>query len=152
MTFKKRFKEQYKKYKSNPAKYLLDKIGAQSPDVYSADRIMQAQDGSGRRCDDFVLCNCTPRVTGIYVIEVKGTHQHIKDVKEQLQSGADFIKDCLSPKDRFDFMPVLVAKAISSSMRTPLRNAYIRLCDKKRYIEHVKFGASLETIKEDTEK
>ena len=145
MTFKQRFRKQYKSFKSTPKQFSLNKIKDQSPIIFSADKIMK--DRAGSSCDDFVLCDCSPSTTGIYVIERKSGKAEIKNITEQLQSGADFMGEQLCESDRFDFLPVLVAKGMPSSRRVSLHNnKSICLQGKIRRIKHVKVNGSLEKI------
>ena len=101
---------------------------------------------SENRCDSFVLCCCAQSTTGIYVVEEKGAHLSVTGVKKQLQSGADFISSQLNKNDRFDFLPVLVAKGVHKSMLHRLRQVEINLSGKKRRPEHVNTNAPLEPI------
>ena len=145
MTFKQRFMKQYKNFKSTPKEFSLKKIKDQSPISFSADKIMK--DRAGSSCDDFVLCDCNLSTTGIYVIERKKKNVNIKYITEQLQSGADFMGEQLCESDRFDFLPVLVAKGMPSSQRVSVRNNKgICLQGKIRHIKHVKVNGSLEKI------
>ncbi len=146
MTFKQRFSGQYKNFECTASKYSLKKIREQSPDVYSAHEIMGSQQ-QGKRCDDFVLCNCSPSTTGIYIVEVKkGKARHIKEVKEQLQSGANFINGQLHEEDKFDFLPILVSKGMAGSERNQWRGNSVCLRGKTRYIERVKSGGPLKRL------
>ena len=143
MTFKQRFTKQHKDSQSRPKNFSLDKIKNQSPISFSADKIMPP---SEKRCDYFVLCDCNPSTTGIYVIELKSGTAEIKNITKQLQSGADFIGKQLRGNDQFDFAPVLVAKSISSSSRSGQYTDSICLRGETRYIKHVKIGRPLEKI------
>jgi len=100
----------------------------------------------GKRCDSFVLCLCAHSTTGIYVVEEKGKSPHEGTIPQQLQGGANFICNLLEDGDKFEFLPVLVANGISSSLRNVLNSADIKLREKSRKIVHVKPGDSLKPI------
>ena len=156
MTFKQRFTKQHKDSRSNPKNFSLDKIKKQHPISFSVDKIMDfsvgkiMEDRPKKRCDYFVLCDCNPSTTGIYVIELKSGKVEIKNITKQLQSGANFIDNELRGSDQFDFAPVLVAKSISSSSRSGQYTDSVCLRGKIRYIKHVKIGGPLEEIDPDT--
>lgn len=139
-----RFEGEYGKCKINPTSYSLTNIKSQSPNVYSADKVMQGY--PGKRCDSFVLCLCAPSTTGIYVVEEKGNHPHVGTVPQQLQGGANFICTLLKGSDKFEFLPVLVTKGITASMRKVLLEVSIKLRDKTERIQHVKPNTSLKKI------
>jgi len=148
--FRQRFQEKYGKCPVKQTNYSLKNIKKQSPEVYSADEVML--EDSGKLCDSFVLCVCAqdtigaPETTGIYVVEEKGKYPPIKTVQEQLQSGADFICNLLEEEDKFEFLPVLVAKGIFPSRRSELAKVKIELRDKIERIAHVKPKAPLKRI------
>jgi len=141
---KQRFQREFGRCETKSVKYSLDSIKDQSPKVYAADEIMKQH--PGKRCDSFVLCVCAPSTTGIYVVEEKGNHAPIKAVRKQLQSGADFLCGHLTDMDKFKFLPVLVAKGMSSSMHRELLRVSIKLREKTRQIRHVKPKAPLPPI------
>ena len=141
-TCKERFQEKYGEFTTTTRKYKLTKIKDQSPVVYSADKIMKAPEG--KRCDSFVLCCCAPSTTGIYVVEEKkGTARDINKVEKQLQGGANFMSAFLKTDDQFKFLPVLVARGIPPNKRNKLETAKVSLGKEKKYIKHIKPGASL---------
>lgn len=142
--FKQRFQRKFGKCPVKPTNYLLTGIKNQSPKIYSADAVMQKY--PGKRCDSFVLCLCAPSTTGIYVVEEKGNRAPIKTVQKQLQGGANFICNLLEERDRFEFLPILVAKGMSSSMHKELLRVSIKLREKTRQVRHVKPDAPLPPI------
>lgn len=141
---KQRFQSKFGKCAVKPTNYSLTGIRNQSPKVYSADAVMQGY--PGKRCDSFVLCLCAPSTTGIYVVEEKGNRPHVGTISQQLQGGADFVCTILTRSDQFEFLPVLVTKGISASMRKELMRVSIKLREKSRQIAHVKPGDSLKPI------
>jgi len=141
---KRRFQNEFGKFPVKPTGYSLARIRDQSPKVYSADAVMQGY--PGKRCDSFVLCICAPSTTGIYVVEEKGNRPHVGTISQQLQGGADFVCALLAGSDKFEFLPVLVTKGISASMRRELMRVSIKLREKYRQVAHVKPGDSLKPI------
>lgn len=144
-TFKQRFQRKFGECETKSVKYSLKNIRGQSPKVYSADEAMK-QHPAGRRCDSFVLCLCALSTTGIYVVEEKGNRPPIRTVQKQLQVGANFICNLLEEGDKFEFLPVLVAKGMLSSMRNELNRVSVKLRQEDRKIEHIKPGDSLRKI------
>lgn len=142
--FKQRFQRKFEKYETKSVKYSLKNIRDQSPKVYSADEVMKQH--PSKRCDSFVLCLCAPSTTGIYAVEEKGNRPPIKIVQKQLQGGANFICNLLEESDQFEFLPVLVAKGTSFSMRNELNKASVKLRQDDRKIEHINPGDSLRRI------
>jgi len=142
--FRKRFQEKYGRCKIKSTNYCLTDIENQSPKVYSADAVMQGY--PGKRCDSFVLCLCAPSTTRIYVVEEKGNRPHVGKIPQQLQGGANFICTILKGSDKFKFLPILVTKGITPSMRKVLLGVSIKLRDKTERIQHVKPNTSLKKI------
>lgn len=144
MTLKKRFASTYTNFICTTKKFSLTKIRNQSPVVYSADQMMSG--ATTRRCDYFVLCDCTPFITGIYVVEIKGAHPSINKIKSQIQSGLDFVSSYIGQNECHEFLPVLVAKAIPGSMRRKFLATRVQLRGRELNIKHVKTGGSLEKL------
>lgn len=142
--FKQRFQREFGRCETKSVKYSLKSINDQSPKVYAADEVMKQH--PGKRCVSFVLCICASSTTGVYVVEEKGNRASIETVRKQLQSGADFLCGRLTDMDKFEFLPILVAKGMSSSMHKELLRVSIKLREKTRQIRHVKPKAPLPPI------
>ncbi len=141
MTIKQCFEKCFKAYQTNNRPYSLKLIEDQLPVSYSADKVMpnkQMPNKQTNRCDYFVLCDCVPRTTGIYVIEVKGKSPSMKDVEKQLQSGADFVNKHLSANERIAFLPILVAKSIPRTTLKEFQKINIQLGGKTLSSKHTK--------------
>ena len=144
MTIKQCFEKCFKVHQTNNRPYSLKFIKGQLPVSYSADKVMPNKQTN--RCDYFVLCDCAPQTTGIYVIEVKGKSPSMKDVEKQLQSGADFVNKHLSANERIAFLPILVAKSIPRTTLKEFQEINIQLNGKKRKVTHIKHDKELKPI------
>ena len=101
--------------------------------------------GKGENCDEYIVFDYTRKMTGIYLVESKENSNDVEKIRNQLQGGADFIKDFIE-KDRsradfqFDFRPVLVSRAIRVGMENRLRSQIICLGTRKKHILHAEIG------------
>lgn len=134
----------------HPKEYKLGNIT--NPEIYSVDCLFQCNSKGGKRCDEFVFFDLSRNETGLYLIEKKKNSQNIKEVRRQLQGGANFIKaflkkDPATDGQPFDFMPVWISK-IKPSQRSILKKGdnKISLRRRKKRIRQVEEGRALPKI------
>lgn len=146
MTIKDRFAEKYGIPKPGLRKpnqrrrFSLAEIKAQAPVVYRADDIMDPNKPHG---DFLVLCAINAAFTGIYLVESKRGKADMHAV-EQLRGSAEFMDAFIGDDDRFNFLPVLVAKNMPPSMRQVLNDENNRIelgMRGTRKIKHIKGGS-----------
>lgn len=120
--------------------FKLDNISDPSPAAYYMEEMVGDNDAS---CDYFVLC-ARKADTGLYVVEQKSGKGYTNAIP-QLQAGAKFIAPHIGGKDRYVFMPVLVAK-LTSSLAKKLKTVKIRVGRHNEPIERINPGAALPPI------
>ena len=132
----------------NRGRYKLGKI--KEPIVYSVDCIfLKHPQSGGKRCDEFIFYNLPQGYTGVYLIEIKDSVKiNVDEVKEQLQGGAEFIKDFLdhdpaTDGQLFDFTPFCVSRGIRPSERSKLIQCKIHLRSRHRRIKQINFNRTL---------
>ena len=150
MPIKKLFVKKYREAKINGLPWLSKAIKRRYPDSYSLDEIHERTPfpGNGTRCDYIVLCKGSSFRTWIYLIESKGNGRRLCKAHGQLKAGAKFVADHLQSNESFVFLPVVVAKGLSSARRKELLQKKVRLCQMERGIEHVTNRGVLPKIKE----
>lgn len=130
-------------------KYKLGSI--KNPVVYSIDCIFLKHPGrGGSRCDEFIFFDLSEAATGIYLVELKDSvNIDVEEVKDQLQGGADFIKDFLDDDPAtdyhsFDFTPFCISKGIRPSVRSRLIQCKIHIRAHYRRIKQINFNHTLQ--------
>lgn len=148
MTIKDRFVEKYDMPKppsrdpNQGRRFSLEEIKAQSPLVYRADDIMPLNKPHG---DFLVLCAINAAFTGVYLVESK-QGDATSDAVGQLQGSATFMSGFIGDDDRFNFLPVMVAKRVPRSVRQVLEDKKNRVKLGKRgerKIKHIKLDGDL---------
>lgn len=155
MTIKDRFVEKYDMPKppsrdpNQGRRFSLEKIKAQSPLVYRVDDMPSEEphgDSTNKPRGDFlVLCDINAAITGVYLVESKRGKADRHAVK-QLRGSAEFMDDFIGDDDNFNFLPVLVAKSMPTSMRQVLedKNNRVKLGKRgERKIKHIKLDGDL---------
>lgn len=136
----------------HPKEYKLENIT--KPEVYSVDCLFRCHSKmEGEHCDEFVFFDLSRNKTGLYLIEKKKKSQNIKKVIEQLQGGADFIKDFLKKDPAtdgqpFDFMPLWISQIKPSQRSILRRDAKISLSRRKKRVRRVEEGKALPSFTE----
>ena len=114
--------------------------------VFCVDCVFQQAHRGGKKCDEFIFLDLTHQLTGIYLVERKGSHGgHVKRIAKQLQGGANCIADFLENDAaldicKFNFLPVLVSLGLRVGMRQELLAKKICLRGKVEYIRYVETG------------
>ena len=113
----------------SPKKCRTDEL--KSPIVFCVDKICEQIPCQNRRCDEIVLSAAAKGATAVHCIENKDrkpSNLKLQKIAEQLQGGADIVKQYLNNAEKIRFLPVLAnRRGVLPSFREDLKRKRIRL-------------------------